>query len=122
MHLLPGKDPEMVENPAYSVPKITQSHRRADLSRVVMQTESRVQEEEEEQIKTGESSKWDHHITLAVVITLVSLLLLNPLSFALGLCGIFFAYKVLLMTMHFLHLSRFSGTTSIKGKQISLKG
>ena len=91
-----GKDPKTIDNPAYSIPRTSSNYKRADLSRIVMQTENSnmEQDEEEEQQKTGGSSKWDHHITLALIITVVSALLLNPISFAFGICGIVFAYKV----------------------------
>lgn len=50
--------------------------------------------EEVDEEKTGGSSKWDHHLTLALIIALISALFLNPFAFGFGLGAIYFAYKV----------------------------
>ena len=45
--------------------------------------------------KTGSSSKWDHHISLALVFTIVSVLCLNPFALACGIASIYFAVVVI---------------------------
>lgn len=44
--------------------------------------------------RIGKSSRWDHHITFAVVITVLSVFALNLAGLFCGIAGIYFAFKV----------------------------
>ncbi len=44
--------------------------------------------------RVGKSSKWDHHLSLAVLVTVLSVFALNIFGLFCGVAGIFFAYKV----------------------------
>ena len=52
------------------------------------------------QEKTGESSKWDHHITLAIVITTLSVIVLNLFGLVCGIAAIYFACRVSDLAQH----------------------
>ena len=60
----------------------------------VLTTEPAAAVENSEFEKIGESSKWDHHITLAVIATIVSSLCLNPFAVAFGIGAIYFSITV----------------------------
>ena len=49
--------------------------------------------------RIGKSSKWDHHITLAVVVTILSVFAFNFLGLFCGVAGIYFAFKVMIICL-----------------------
>ncbi len=53
-----------------------------------------IDQPEEDIDKIGKSSKWDHHITLAMVVTILSVFALNFIGLFCGIAAIYFAYKV----------------------------
>ena len=44
--------------------------------------------------RLGKHSKWDHHLTLAVVVTILSVFTFNFIGLFCGFAGIYFAYRV----------------------------
>jgi hypothetical protein len=48
----------------------------------------------EEFEKIGSSTKWDHHITGAIVFTIIAAVCFNPLAFGCGIASVCFAVMV----------------------------
>ncbi|XP_019853620.1 PREDICTED: uncharacterized protein LOC100637530 isoform X1 [Amphimedon queenslandica] len=95
---------EIVRNPSYSVvprssSQATQYHQKKGRGSVIIFDDVRLEEPTSinnagpSEFETrGTSSKWDHHITLAVLATIFSLICLNPFAFGCGAAAIYYSY------------------------------